>query len=380
MGKLILFVSDMDGDPWGGSEELWTRAAIFLAKQGLPTAASVHGWPKLAPQIKQLATAGVDLRPRPFRRSIIRVARRYASGKAPLLYDVERAFGRKSPSLVVLSTGFFVPRLELVELCAGKGWPFVTVSQCNSASWWVSDEQAARFRKVLPLARRCYFISEANKTLAQRQLGSELDNGEIIANPIIVDKNTNLPWPEYTDGEEIHMACVGRLDIAPKGQDILLDVLSQQSWKARCWRLTFYGNGPNRDYLMRLAATLGLSHKVFFAGHVPVETIWRDNHILIMPSRFEGWPMTTVEAMWCGRPVVATNVGLNPDVIKDGLTGFLAESASIDALGNALERMWGQRHRLEDIGKQAIKTIREYLPDDPVRVFAEKLQSLAATS
>jgi glycosyltransferase involved in cell wall biosynthesis len=174
------------------------------------------------------------------------------------------------------------------------------------------------------------------------------------------------------------MACVARLDISHKGQDMLLDVLARPCWTGRDWRLNFYGEGPNRDTLKRLVAKLGLDYRIFFPGHVSVEKIWQENHILVMPSRFEGWPMTTVEAMWCRRPVVATNVGLNPDVIRDGITGFLAENVSIEALGNALERMWMQRDRLEDIGKLAEACIRRFLPNDPVAVFVEKLRSLSA--
>ena len=368
----------MGGDPWGGSEELWTRAAVFLAKQGLPVAASVQGWPQLAPQISGLAHAGVDLRPRPFNPSILRRARRHASGKSAIAFDIEQAFGNKSPSLVVLSTGHFVPYVELVELCIAKGWPFVTIAHCNSASWWISDELAARFRRALPSARRYYFVSEANRVLAERQLGYNFDNAEIVCNPLIADRKSNFPWPSRTISQDLRMACVARLDISHKGQDMLLDVLAIPCWKERDWRLTFYGDGPNRDTLKRLVARLGLGHRVFIAGHVAVEKIWQENHVLITPSRFEGGPMTTVEAMWCARPVVATNVGLNPDVVKDNITGFLAESVSIESLGKALERMWMQRDRLEEIGKVAAARIREFMPDDPVSAFAEKIKSLAA--
>src|SRR5262249_345934 len=111
--------------------------------------------------------------------------------------------------------------------------------------------------------------------------------------------------------------------------------------------------------------------------YVAIEKIWRENHVLVMPSRFEGMPMTIVEAMVCGRPVVATNVGLSPEIIKDGVTGFLAEAAVTECYGRALERMWAQRHRLEEIGNLAAADIRDFIPDDPVVTFADKLKSLA---
>ena len=88
--------------------------------------------------------------------------------------------------------------------------------------------------------------------------------------------------------------------------------------------------------------------------------------------------MITIEAMWCGRPVVATPVGLNPEVIEDDATGFLADGVSVNALAKALERMWERRNHLREIGTLAAASIRKWLPDDPVGTFAEKIRSLAA--
>jgi glycosyltransferase involved in cell wall biosynthesis len=368
----------MGGDPWGGSEELWARTARSLAELGVPVAASVQGWPQLAPQIIELSRAGIDVRPRSSNPSILRRMKRRASGKPPFGFEIDETFGNLSPSLVALSTGYFLPHIDLVELCVTRGWPFVTIAQCNSDGWWISDELAVRFRTALPFAQRCYFISEANRSLAERQLGHVFDNSEIVYNPILIDKTSHFSWPHHNSGPEVRMACVARLDIAHKGQDMLLDVLANSIWRDRDWRLTFYGDGRNRDILARLVERLGLERRVFLAGHAAIETIWHENHVLIVPSRYEGWPMTTVEAMWCGRPVVATNVGLNPDVIKDGITGFLATSASVEALGNALQRMWKQRDRLEEIGRVAAEQIREFLPNDAVAAFAERLRALAS--
>ncbi len=172
------------------------------------------------------------------------------------------------------------------------------------------------------------------------------------------------------------MACVGNLFPTEKGQDIILDVLAAPEWAERNWRLTFYGSGPNRDVLERLVDRLKLRDRVCFGGYVAVEKIWRENHILVLPSRYEGMPLTVVEAMFCGRPVVATDVGGNSEVIKEGVTGFLAAAPVVECFGSALERMWAQRDRLQDMGKLAATRIREFIPDDPVGIFAERLKTM----
>jgi glycosyltransferase involved in cell wall biosynthesis len=131
-----------------------------------------------------------------------------------------------------------------------------------------------------------------------------------------------------------------------------------------------------REGLIRLAKHLGISDRVVFAGYKPVEQIWASNHVLVMPSRFEGLPLAIVEAMLCGRPVVATDVAGHAEVMEDGLTGFLADSPTVGSVARALERFWLRRHEAEEIGKAGAGRIRQLVPPDPARVFAQKLKQL----
>jgi glycosyltransferase involved in cell wall biosynthesis len=135
-----------------------------------------------------------------------------------------------------------------------------------------------------------------------------------------------LPGPNSGRAGELYFAFVGRLDPVPKGQDILFEVLSGPLWMSRPWQLTLYGEGRKRNGLERLAQRLGISDRVMFAGFMPPEEIWTGNHVLVMPSRFEGLPLAMVEAMLCGRPVVATDVAGHAEIIQYGVTGFLADA------------------------------------------------------
>ncbi|MBU6461140.1 MAG: glycosyltransferase [Bradyrhizobium sp.] len=365
----------MGADPFGGSEELWTRTATLLIKQGVPVAASAQGWPQLDRRISELSTVGVDLRLRPVKPSLISLAWRYVSGKAQIALDIERSFGRSSPSLVVISEGGAFPSIDVTEMCVTKRWPFATVVHSNLESWWPTGELAARYRKALPLARRCFFVCQANRILAERQLGCDLDNAEVVRNPLTIEIDSPIPWPLDPADQELRMACVGRFS-PEKGHDILFDALANSNWKERNWRLTLYGKGRTRDVMERLVVRLKLQDRVSFAGHVAVDKIWRENHVLVMPSRFEGMPLTVVEAMFAGRPVVATNVGGISELVREGVTGFLAEAPVAVSFGRTLEQMWEQRDRLQGMGKLAAAVIREFMPKDPVGIFAEKLKTM----
>jgi glycosyltransferase involved in cell wall biosynthesis len=174
----------------------------------------------------------------------------------------------------------------------------------------------------------------------------------------------------------LRFASVARLDPAAKGQDILFEALAHQSWATRHWRLTLYGDGPSRNGLGRLVERFQLTDRVVFAGHTSVEKIWAANHVLTMASRFEGLPLAIVEAMLCARPVMATDVGGNSEVIENGVSGILADAPAIASVREALETLWTRREDLEDMGKAAAKAIRERVPPDPVDVFARKIIGL----
>jgi glycosyltransferase involved in cell wall biosynthesis len=167
------------------------------------------------------------------------------------------------------------------------------------------------------------------------------------------------------------------LDPSSKGQDILLEALAQPKWRDRRWRLTLYGNGPKKKGIERLVQRFALEKRVTLAGYVTrVEDIWAENYVLVMPSRLEGLPLAMVEAMLCGRPVVATDVAGHSEIVEDDVSGFLADAPTVKSMAEALERLWERRHELKLMGEVAAKNIRKCVPADPAKVFSSKIQHL----
>jgi glycosyltransferase involved in cell wall biosynthesis len=368
----ILFFSTTTG--WAACEELWSQASIDLAKQGLSVSASVSA--PLHPRVKILSDAGIYIRLRPQRYALWERAWHYAflRVETKLILEFQKALRETRPRLVVFSEGLTYPPVELLELCISQKLPFVTISHKNCDDFWQNDSYGERYRKALSLARRCYFVSEANLRLAEKQIGAELPNAEVVRNPFNVDFNSILPWP---DVETLQLACVARLDPGQKGQDLLLEALAGPAWVNRDWHLNLYGDGPVRNSLDRLVSRLDLSGRVTFAGYVnSVEEIWASNHVLTMPSRHEGLPLAMVEAMLCGRPVLATDVAGHSEIIVDGVTGFLVGPPTVAAVSQGLERLWIGRNDLETMGKAGAKRIRKLVPPDPIRVFSEKIKDL----
>jgi glycosyltransferase involved in cell wall biosynthesis len=116
---------------------------------------------------------------------------------------------------------------------------------------------------------------------------------------------------------------------------------------------------------------------VRFGGFVPdVHRIWADYHALVLPSRYEGLPISLVEAMLCGRPSIVTNVSGNPELLEDNVTGFVAAAPTAALLDEAMERAWTRRAEWPAMGVAAAEQVRRRVPPDPAAVFADQLLEL----
>ena len=207
-------------------------------------------------------------------------------------------------------------------------------------------------------------------------MGARIPNAAVVRNPV------NLPYGLFTqrpevksDGRFVKFACVGRLHAPSKGQDILFKTLSSPKWRGREWTLSIFGDGPQARVFQRLVAMYEIEDRVSFVAHKDdIADIWREHDLLLMPSRYEGLPLAIVEAMLCGRPVVATDVADINEVVEDGITGFLAEAPTERSLDQALERAWSQRAEWPRIGAQARSRALEVVPKDPGGEFIKLIE------
>jgi glycosyltransferase involved in cell wall biosynthesis len=369
------FISSMSVAPWGGSEELWSRTALRLRAGGHQIAASVCWWPCLSLRIEELRGQGAELFFRkPWVQSTL-LTRAWRRIKRPMeRLPAEFAWLRKySPDLTIISQGGNADGLAWMRFCKEAGMPYIVVCQCNTEAWWPSDCLAGEMAEAFAAAKRLFCVSEANLELCERQIGTRLQNASVVRNPFNVSPIQPVPWPDETG--IWRLACVARLDPSAKGQDILLQVLAQPRWRERAVELNIYGTGPSAGGLKKLADFLGLK-AIRFHGHVDnVSSIWEGNHILVLPSRFEGLPLVLVEAMWCGRPAIVTNVAGNTELCADGETGFVAAAPSVELFGQALEAAWNCRHEWQRMGADARTRVEKLIPKDPVGIFCNQLLS-----
>jgi glycosyltransferase involved in cell wall biosynthesis len=263
-----------------------------------------------------------------------------------------------------------------MRIAVEEQFPFVTIAQAHLEFVWPADDEADSLISLFTSARKCFFVSHRNLWLLQTQLGAKLTNAEVVSNHRAAIWNANPAWPDVVD--VWRLASVGRLHPSSKGQDLLIDVLSQPRWRGLPIVVSFYGVGPQERILRRLVESNALQDKIRFCGHVnDVSKIWRYNHALIMPSRYEGLPLALVEALICGRTAIVTDVGGNAEVIEHGVTGFIAAAAAAAPWAQVMEEAWEERHRWREMGQRARERIRSELPENPGAVLATKLAKLA---
>jgi glycosyltransferase involved in cell wall biosynthesis len=178
--------------------------------------------------------------------------------------------------------------------------------------------------------------------------------------------------------DDVVLAFVGRL--APQKDPALLLEAFAASVAAKHPRaaLLFVGDGPLRRPLQERAQALGIAARVLFAGvRRDARELLEAVDVLVLPSGWEGSPMSVLEAMAAGKAVVATAVGGVPELIEDGRTGLLVPAGDIAHLGAALERLCIDSQSRARLGQAAQIHVRERFDEDSMaRAYIHLYQQL----
>ena len=157
--------------------------------------------------------------------------------------------------------------------------------------------------------------------------------------------------------ERFTVGWIGRMTGVKRTHDVLLAFkrLGEHGVDA-C--LCLVGDGPDRAQLEQRAHELGIMKRTLFLGYQEdVAPFYAAFDAMILPSGNEGTPVSAIESLAAGRPVVATRVGGVPDVVRDGEDGFLVEPGAVDDLAERLARLARDadlRQRMGDAGRERV--------------------------
>lgn len=207
---------------------------------------------------------------------------------------------------------------------------------------------------------------------------------KLIYVPLGIDVSEFVPGAKRGVSSPANILCVGRL--APeKDQSLLLDAIATLSAAGFPLHLRLVGDGPDRKFLERRAAELGIAACVEFAGWLDQRqliTLYADSDLFVLPSLAEGIPMVLMEAMAMQIPCVAPCITGIPELIEDGVEGMLYAVADLEELTAKIRALLESPELIQQIGKQArLRVIRDYNMARNTERFAEVLaERLAGTT
>ena len=251
-----------------------------------------------------------------------------------------------------------ITTLHLGPMTFGKGWfNFFIKAYEQTISKWI-------------IKKSNYIIAVSNvvKELAL-SLGSSSEKITVIRNGVDINefkiKNHNVE--NLKQNIEKRIVFVGRL-IQNKGVKYLIEAAPTVLSKYQNAKFIIVGDGPMKKELKIIAKREGVQNAFQFLGFVPsVADVLNQCDIFVRPSLTEGMPLTVLEAMSCGLPVVATKVAGTPEIVINDETGILIEPGNNKELANSLI------HLLDDY--EFSKRLR-----NNARLFVEKYYSWEKTA
>ncbi|CDG65352.1 MAG: hypothetical protein PWQ15_295 [Methanobacterium sp.] len=193
-----------------------------------------------------------------------------------------------------------------------------------------------------------------------------LDGDKIDVIPFGVDTEFFRPLDVYKDEDIFQILSVGYL-IERKGFEYLIKAMPDVLKEHKNARLKIVGSGPLESKLKTLIYELGLGNEVKIVSNVSDEELlmtYNSADLFVLPSivdsqgNTEGLGVVLLEAMACGLPVMGSNVGGIPDIIRDGDTGILFTEKDSSIIAEKINLVMENKSQMENIATNGIKEVK----------------------
>lgn len=189
----------------------------------------------------------------------------------------------------------------------------------------------------------------------------------------IITINNGIPLVEchHVANPEYDFINVARFS-PQKNHRLLFDAFEQLSFKYQNLKLICVGNGElfeeSRDYISNLSC----KNQIILYGQTDnVYSLLEKSKCFILSSLYEGNPISILEAMNCGLPIIAPEVGGIPDVISNNINGFLFEVGNISQLAECMEKIITSENIIQTISKNNLLLSKQYSIDFCVKSYID---------
>lgn len=272
---------------------------------------------------------------RGFDPSIISKMRRIIKAYQP---DVIHTHRYVLPYAFLASLGLKVKRVHTVHNVAQK--------EQTKAGKTINGVLFQHFN-VVPVA-----LSEEIQRTIQEVYGLPDNRIPVVFNGI--DLSRCIVKESYARKDTFTVLHIGRfMDV--KNHELLLRSFARFKGQHSDARLQLLGDGELKENMMQLVGQLNIADAVEFAGLQSNVYPWLHNaDVFILPSKFEGMPMTLIEAMGTGLPIIASNVGGIPDMLSSQMEALLIEPKE-EKIIEALEIVYSDAKKREYWGRNALQ-------------------------
>jgi glycosyltransferase involved in cell wall biosynthesis len=209
-------------------------------------------------------------------------------------------------------------------------------------------------------------IVAVSNAVMKHALSLGASSGKVKVIPNGVDLEEFKPRREFKKIGVRKVLFVGRL-FSNKGVQYLVKAAPMVLAKHPCVEFIIVGKGPMEAELRNMVRRLNIEHAFKFLGIVPsIPEVMSQCDIFVRPSLTEGMPLTILEAMACGLPVIASKISGSSEVIKDGETGILVEVGNVEQLSNAVIRLLEDENYAERIRIRAYEFVKKHYSWDKI--------------
>jgi len=233
----------------------------------------------------------------------------------------------------------------------------------------IADIHFLFYRKMVKRSLVSFFLS---RKLMER---FRARNAYFIFTSLIKRKDIIIRTPSYLEKRGVNILYVGRLT-HEKGLKYLIQAVPILIDRGFNVKISLCGDGPECKKLQRLSRDLGCESNIEFLGFIPwgkeLDKIYLQHDIFVLPSVSEGIPKVLLEAMAKGLPIIATNVGGIPDIIKDTENGILISPKSPADIARAVEFLV----RNDDVRGRIINNSYNFVREHTAETQARKIANI----
>jgi glycosyltransferase involved in cell wall biosynthesis len=274
----------------------------------------------------------------------------------------------------VVHEQLFIPKLLVWGKSKFESYPVVHTQQ-DTSLWWSKDSLDAKIKTKV----ESYF----SKVIADKNIAVSNHVSEKMQKSVITEKNPEVIYNftslidekrnRNNSFDQNKVLLISRLDWEKKRIWMAIEVLKKLISSNKEIKLIVVGDGPDRGKMKNYAEKNNVNKRVEFRGYK--EDVWeqyQEASVVLIPSLFEGLPLTALEAAASGTPVVASSIGPLEEAVDHGKTGFTCPPDDVEAFADAVEEIISNEELYQKMSQSAVsRAERLFSPKEAYRRYEE---------